>query len=98
GTEGLPAAYQLKGRTFSVVNATTPHTWGLNSRESGIGSPEPLGKGGYVVFALPDQVLHGKSSGAFAIRRPVRLPGLAAVRRCRLLPAGRVRMRARPLG
>jgi len=53
GTEGLPAAYQVKGRTYIVVNATTPRTWGLNSRESGIGSPEPLGKGGYVVFALP---------------------------------------------
>jgi quinoprotein glucose dehydrogenase len=53
GTEGLPAAYQSKGKTYIVVNATTPHTWGLNSRESGIGSPEPLGKGGYVVFALP---------------------------------------------
>ena len=52
-TEGLAAAYQLKGRTYIVVNATTPHTWGLNSRESGIGSSEPLGKGGYVVFALP---------------------------------------------
>ncbi|HET7812030.1 MAG TPA: PQQ-binding-like beta-propeller repeat protein [Steroidobacteraceae bacterium] len=55
GTEGLPAAYQVKGRTFIVVNATTPHTWGLNSRESGIGSPEPPGKGGYVVFALPEK-------------------------------------------
>jgi quinoprotein glucose dehydrogenase len=54
GTEGLPAAYQIKGKTYIVVNATTPHTWGLNSRESGIGSPEPLGKGGYVVFALPE--------------------------------------------
>jgi quinoprotein glucose dehydrogenase len=54
GTEGLPAAYQVKGKTYIVVNATTPHTWGLNSRESGIGSPEPLGKGGYVVFALPE--------------------------------------------
>ena len=54
GTEGLPAAYQVKGKTYIVINATTPHTWGLNSRESGIGSPEPLGKGGYVVFALPD--------------------------------------------
>ena len=52
-TEGLPAAYRVKGRTYIVVNATTPHTWGLNSRESGIGSPEPLGKGGYVVFSLP---------------------------------------------
>ena len=46
--------YQVKGKTYIVVNATTPHTWGLNSRESGIGSPEPLGKGGYVVFALPE--------------------------------------------
>jgi quinoprotein glucose dehydrogenase len=53
GTEGIPAAYQVNGRTYIVVNATTPNTWGLNSRESGIGSAEPLGKGGYVVFALP---------------------------------------------
>jgi quinoprotein glucose dehydrogenase len=53
-TEGLPSIYELKGRHYIVVNATTPHTWGLNSREGGIGSPEPPGKGGYVVFALPD--------------------------------------------
>ena len=53
GTEGLPAAYQVKGRTYLVVNATTPRTWGLNSREGGIGSPDAPGKGGYVVFALP---------------------------------------------
>ncbi|HET9864760.1 MAG TPA: PQQ-binding-like beta-propeller repeat protein, partial [Steroidobacteraceae bacterium] len=52
GTEGLPAAYQVEGKTFIVVNATTPRTFGLNSRESGIGSPEPLGKGGYVVFGI----------------------------------------------
>ena len=51
--EGLPAIYEIAGKHYIVVNATTPHTWGLNSRESGIGSPEPLGKGGYVVFALP---------------------------------------------
>jgi quinoprotein glucose dehydrogenase len=51
--EGLPAIYESGGKHFIVVNATTPHTWGLNSRESGIGSPEPLGKGGYVVFGLP---------------------------------------------
>jgi quinoprotein glucose dehydrogenase len=52
-TEGLPAIYEVRGKHYIVVNATTPHTWGLNSRESGIGSPEPLGKGGYVVFSLP---------------------------------------------
>lgn len=52
-TEGLPAIYEVNGKHYIVVNATTPQTWGLNSRESGIGSPAPLGKGGYVVFALP---------------------------------------------
>ena len=51
-TEGLPSIYEIDGRHYIVVNATTPHTWGLASRESGIGSAEPLGKGGYVVFAL----------------------------------------------
>jgi quinoprotein glucose dehydrogenase len=54
GTEGLPAMYVLKGRQYLVVNATTPLTWGAKSRESGIGSSLPAGKGGYVVFALPE--------------------------------------------
>jgi quinoprotein glucose dehydrogenase len=53
GTEGLPAMYVVDGRQYIVVNATTPLTWGAKSRESGIGSTEPVGKGGYVVFALP---------------------------------------------
>lgn len=53
GTEGLPAMYVLDGRQYLVVNATTPLTWGPKSRESGIGSALPAGKGGYVVFALP---------------------------------------------
>ncbi len=52
-TEGLPAIYEVKGKHYIVVNATTMQTWGLNTRESGIGSTEPMGKGGYVVFALP---------------------------------------------
>ena len=54
-TEGLPAIYEVDGRHYIVVNATTPHTWGLNSRESGIGSKEPLGKGGYVVLRRAGQ-------------------------------------------
>jgi quinoprotein glucose dehydrogenase len=58
GTEGLPAMYVLDGRQYLVVNATTPLTWGTKSRESGIGSPLPTGKGGYVVFALPSQPEH----------------------------------------
>jgi quinoprotein glucose dehydrogenase len=53
GTEGLPAMYELDGRQYLVVNATTPITWGKRSRESGIGSEAPKGVGGYVVFALP---------------------------------------------
>jgi quinoprotein glucose dehydrogenase len=55
GTEGLPAVYAIDGKHYIVVNATTPLTWGLNSRESGMGSPDPLGRGGYVVFALPQK-------------------------------------------
>jgi quinoprotein glucose dehydrogenase len=53
GTEGLPAMYVAEGRQYLVVNATTPLTWGVRSRESGIGSEEKMGLGGYVVFALP---------------------------------------------
>jgi quinoprotein glucose dehydrogenase len=56
GSEGLPAIYEVDGRHHIVVNATTPNTFGLHSRESGIGSAEPLGRGGYVVFALPESV------------------------------------------
>jgi hypothetical protein len=41
------------GRQYLVVNATTPLTWGVKSRESGINSALPAGKGGYVVFSLP---------------------------------------------
>jgi quinoprotein glucose dehydrogenase len=55
GTEGLPAMYVLNGRQYLVVNATTPLTWGPKSRESGIGSSLPTGKGGYVVFSLPER-------------------------------------------
>jgi quinoprotein glucose dehydrogenase len=53
GTEGLPAMYVQDGRQYLVVNATTPLTWGAKSRESGINSALPAGKGGYVVFSLP---------------------------------------------
>ncbi len=62
GTEGLPAMYAANGKQYLVVVATTPLTWGLSSRESGIGSAEPLGQGGYVVFALPDATKGGTRS------------------------------------
>ena len=54
GTEGLPAVYAINGKHYIVVCASTPLTWGPKSREGGIGSTEPRGKGGYVVFALPE--------------------------------------------
>ena len=53
GTEGLPSMYELGGRHYLVVNATTPLTWGRASRESGIGATRTPDEGGYVVFALP---------------------------------------------
>jgi Glucose dehydrogenase len=53
GTEGLPAMYEVDGRDYLVVNATTPLTWGRASRESGIGATRTENEGGYIVFALP---------------------------------------------
>lgn len=55
GTEGLPSMYEVNGRHYLVVNATTPLTWGRESRESGIGGMRSPEQGGYVVFALPDR-------------------------------------------
>lgn len=56
GTEGLPAMYEVNGRQFLVVCATTGLTWGPKSREGGTwtqGDVSAGAKGGYVVFALP---------------------------------------------
>ncbi len=68
GSEGLPAIYEAGGKHYIVVNATTPLTWGLNSRESGIGSPEPLGRGGYVVFSIPDEASNHDETAATTSR------------------------------
>jgi quinoprotein glucose dehydrogenase len=53
GTEGLPSMYEVNGRHYLVINATTPLTWGRDSRESGIGATRSPEQGGYVAFALP---------------------------------------------
>ena len=56
GTEGLPAMYEISGRQYLVVCATTGLTWGPRSREGGPWTQTDMesgGKGGYVVFALP---------------------------------------------
>ena len=49
GTEGIPAMYEVDGRQFLVVTATTPLRWG------GSNDPptDPRPQGGYVAFALP---------------------------------------------
>jgi quinoprotein glucose dehydrogenase len=56
GTEGLPAMYEVGGRQYLVVCATTGLTWGPKSREGGAwtqGDVSSGGKGGYIAFALP---------------------------------------------
>jgi quinoprotein glucose dehydrogenase len=61
GNEGLPAMYEINGRQFLVVCATTGLTWGRASREGGPwtqtnGMPP---QSAYVVFALPDKEKKG---------------------------------------
>jgi quinoprotein glucose dehydrogenase len=54
GPEGIPAMYEVNGRQYLVVCATTPLTWGRQSPPRP-GAPEegaPRTKGGYVVFTL----------------------------------------------
>ena len=58
GTEGLPAMYEVDGRQYLVVCATTGLTWGPKSREGGPwtqGDTNSAAKGGYIAFALPAQ-------------------------------------------
>lgn len=52
GTEGLPALYELDGKEYLVVPATSSLKFGRGDQEGG-----EVGKdaqGGYMVFALPD--------------------------------------------
>ena len=58
GTEGLPAMYQIDGRQYLVVCATTKLTWGKESSESGpwTSTDGPsTGPSAYVAFALPER-------------------------------------------
>ena len=58
GTEGLPAMYQINGRQYLVVCATTNLTWGKSSHESGPWTEadgKPKGPSAYVAFALPER-------------------------------------------
>ena len=58
GSEGIPAMYEINGRQYLVVCATTGLTWGKGSREGGPWTQadgEPQGPSAYVVFALPER-------------------------------------------
>jgi quinoprotein glucose dehydrogenase len=56
GTEGLPAMYQVNGRHYLVVNATTPLAYfGHQPRDTTKAAKSHSSKGGYVVFALPEK-------------------------------------------
>ncbi len=58
GSEGLPSMYEVNGRQYLVVCATTGLTWGPRSREGGAWTQTDSvnnAQGGYVVFALPEK-------------------------------------------
>jgi len=65
GTEGIPAMYELNGKHYLVVCASTPLRFGRNDPDDNVApgaapvQPASTGasnnKGSYVVFALPDK-------------------------------------------
>jgi quinoprotein glucose dehydrogenase len=67
GAEGLPAMYQVNGRQYLVICATTRLSFGRNSKASGPGSQAgdaPATPGAYVVFALPDKTPTSKATAS----------------------------------
>jgi quinoprotein glucose dehydrogenase len=60
GAEGLPSMYEVNGRQYLVVCATTGLTWGPRSREGGAWTQTDSvnnAQGSYVVFALPGRTM-----------------------------------------
>lgn len=65
GTEGIPALYEVNGKHYLVVCASTPLRFGRQAEESQNNNgaagaapqtpPAGAGKGSYIVFALPDK-------------------------------------------
>ncbi|CAN5483398.1 hypothetical protein BH23BAC1_BH23BAC1_37970 [soil metagenome] len=53
GTEGIPAMYEVNGRQYLVVTATSPVRFGRAENQGGSKEPDP--QGGYFVFTLPDK-------------------------------------------
>jgi quinoprotein glucose dehydrogenase len=54
GTEGLPAMYEVNGRSYLVVSATAPLVWGRARKKNESEDKTLKSQGGYVVFALPE--------------------------------------------
>ena len=54
GTEGMPTFYEIDGRPYLAVVATTPLQFGREGSEGGSGGTPSAAPGGYVVFSLPD--------------------------------------------
>jgi quinoprotein glucose dehydrogenase len=54
GTEGLPAMYEVNGRSYLVVSATTPLVWGRGRKKNESENKMLKSQGGYVVYALPE--------------------------------------------
>ena len=52
-TEGLPAMYELNGRSYLVVTATSDLEWGTGDSNDELVALRPQSQGGYVVFSLP---------------------------------------------
>jgi quinoprotein glucose dehydrogenase len=52
-TEGLPAMYEIDGRSYLVGSATVPVTSGRAGKKQKSVGEELKAQGGYVVFALP---------------------------------------------
>ena len=64
GTEGIPAMYEVNGKYYLAVCASTPLRFGRQAEQPqnaiapGAAPPTPApgsGKGSYLVFALPDK-------------------------------------------
>jgi glucose dehydrogenase len=51
-TEGPPAMYEIDGRSYLVVTATSTLTWGTGDKDDEFAALRPESQGGYVVFAL----------------------------------------------
>jgi quinoprotein glucose dehydrogenase len=61
GTEGIPAMYEVNGKHYLVLCASTPLRFGRNNPDDAAAPVQPAssdqgkGKNSYIVFALPDK-------------------------------------------